>query len=71
MEAGQLLPLQGQRPLFLLLQEHVATVTAGEGGTLSEGGALQLDVAVLLGYDGLKGGDRWRGGDTWVNFWKA
>jgi len=53
-EAGQLLSLQGQRPLFLLLQEHVPSVAAGQGGPLCQRGPLQLDVTVLLRDDGLK-----------------
>ncbi len=42
LEAGQLFFLQGQIPLFLLLQEHVSSVAAVQGG------ALQLNVTVPL-----------------------
>ena len=55
-EAGQLLPLQGQRALLLLLEQDVAAVAARQRGALRQRGPLELHVAVLLGDDGLGNG---------------
>lgn len=54
-EVGHLFSLFLQVTLFLLLQEHVASV-ATRTLTLQKRGTLELNVAVLLGDDGLRRG---------------
>lgn len=52
-KTGQFFSLQRQRPLLLLLQEHVPTVAARKGSSLVQRGSLEFNLTVLLWNDSL------------------